>query len=273
MAIKQIYYCDYLTGGTNSTYLDYADGNSLSNKDKAFVTNSGILYVYELNATSGAAESSPNVISPDTNAGTKRWILIAIMANMTTMAAINGITLTGGTNTFNLTNGTASLDIAAGATLNVDANLTVTAATSLDEAVAMSSKATVVEADVVVTLVCGTSGTITLDVNSKTLQQVKVGKMITLTGFIYVMSVSSPVGTLTMTGLPVSAGGNAKYRSAALIVGSGFGASCTYLGGTHEYNSTVLIINTRFAAGVATSNAADVIADSVFHITHTYFAP
>ncbi|MFH1625604.1 MAG: hypothetical protein ABID54_10705, partial [Pseudomonadota bacterium] len=43
--------------------------------------------------------------------------------------------------TFNLAAGTASLDVAAGAAVNVDANLTVTAATSLDEAVAMSSKA------------------------------------------------------------------------------------------------------------------------------------
>lgn len=48
---------------------------------------------------------------------------------------IDGITLkdggaldiTGGTNTFNVTNGTASLDVAAGATVNVDANLTVEA--------------------------------------------------------------------------------------------------------------------------------------------------
>jgi len=49
--------------------------------------------------------------------------------------------LTEGANTFNLAAGTASLDVAAGAAVNVDANLTVTAATSLDEAVAMSSKA------------------------------------------------------------------------------------------------------------------------------------
>src|SRR3990172_2543416 len=77
MAIKQIYHVTSLTGGVDSTYLDYADGNSLSDKDRAFAIVSGLLYLYELNATSGAAESSPNVIAPDTNAGTKRWILVS----------------------------------------------------------------------------------------------------------------------------------------------------------------------------------------------------
>ncbi len=54
---------------------------------------------------------------------------------------LNGITITGGANTFNLTNGTASLDVAAGVAVNVDAELHVTAATHLDEAISMSAKA------------------------------------------------------------------------------------------------------------------------------------
>ena len=76
MSIKIIYHCDNITGGIDSTYLDYADGNSLSEGDRAYVIAASVFYLYRLNATSGAAESSPNVISPDTNAGTKRWILI-----------------------------------------------------------------------------------------------------------------------------------------------------------------------------------------------------
>lgn len=98
MAIKQVYHCNFLTGGTNSTYLDYADGNSLSDKDRAFVLVSGTFYVYELDADSGVAESSPNIISPDTNAGTKRWILIpAIVISFTstvTLAGQDGVTVT-----------------------------------------------------------------------------------------------------------------------------------------------------------------------------------
>jgi len=48
-------------------------------------------------------------------------------------STINGAVLTGGANTFNITNGTASLDVAAGATLNVDANLTVSGAATISE--------------------------------------------------------------------------------------------------------------------------------------------
>lgn len=76
MAIKTIYHLEALTGGTDSTYLDYADGNSLSDGDRAYVIASDVFYAYRLNATSGAAESSPNVIAPDTNPGNKRWILV-----------------------------------------------------------------------------------------------------------------------------------------------------------------------------------------------------
>jgi hypothetical protein len=41
--------------------------------------------------------------------------------------------ITGGTNTFNITNGTAVLDVAAGATLDVNANLTVEAASAINQ--------------------------------------------------------------------------------------------------------------------------------------------
>jgi hypothetical protein len=39
-----------------------------------------VLYIYLLDVDSAAAEASPNVIAPDTNAGDKRWILQALNA-------------------------------------------------------------------------------------------------------------------------------------------------------------------------------------------------
>jgi hypothetical protein len=63
-----------LTGGGASA-LDGIDGAALQEGEFAFVMVSDVLYVYRLNATSGAAESSPNIIAPDANAGNKRWIL------------------------------------------------------------------------------------------------------------------------------------------------------------------------------------------------------
>jgi len=82
MANKLYWSKTALTGGA-ATALDYIDGDddgntdhhALTDGDVAHVLVGGILYVYRLDATSGAAESSPTIIAPDTNAGNKRWIL------------------------------------------------------------------------------------------------------------------------------------------------------------------------------------------------------
>lgn len=63
-----------LTGGAPGA-LDSVDGGVLADGDKAVVKTSTGVYFYHLNSTSGATESSPYVISPDSNAGTKRWVL------------------------------------------------------------------------------------------------------------------------------------------------------------------------------------------------------
>lgn len=60
-------------GGAGS--LDAIDGDGLANGDGAIVITSTGSYIYSLDSTSGEAESSPDVISPDANAGDKRWIL------------------------------------------------------------------------------------------------------------------------------------------------------------------------------------------------------
>jgi len=66
-----------LTGGTTGC-LDAINGSLLEEGYTCSVTiSAGVKYDYRLNATSGAAESSPTVISPDTNAGNKRWILMS----------------------------------------------------------------------------------------------------------------------------------------------------------------------------------------------------
>jgi len=63
-----------LTGGT-AGMLDYLDGDLLSDGDGALVITATNTYTYVLDDDSAAAENSPFVISPDDNAGTKRWIL------------------------------------------------------------------------------------------------------------------------------------------------------------------------------------------------------
>lgn len=66
-----------LTGGTSDA-IDGIDGNTLNDGDitEGYVSN--IYYIYVVDADSGAAESSPDIIAPDTNPGSKRWILQSI---------------------------------------------------------------------------------------------------------------------------------------------------------------------------------------------------
>ena len=75
-------------------------------------------------------------------------------------------TLTDGTNTFNLTNGTASLDIAAGATLNIDKSLTVDGQATTITGAGQANTITLNES---ITIGDGYSGTLTYSAASKTL--------------------------------------------------------------------------------------------------------
>jgi hypothetical protein len=74
---KNMYVATVLIGGGVGA-LDAIDGDLLADLDAAFVQTDGIVYFYHLDATSGAAESSPDVIAPDSNAGDKRWIKQAV---------------------------------------------------------------------------------------------------------------------------------------------------------------------------------------------------
>lgn len=62
-----------MTGGAVGS-LDAIDGAELSDGDGAFVVTLTGCYIYFLDVDSAAAESSPDIISPDANAGDKRWI-------------------------------------------------------------------------------------------------------------------------------------------------------------------------------------------------------
>ena len=90
MAIKTIYHFTALTGGA-ATALDSVDGNSLLDLDRAFTLVSGTAYIHQLDAASGAAESSPDVIAPDTNPGTKRWILQSVSATVNLTGPITSV--------------------------------------------------------------------------------------------------------------------------------------------------------------------------------------
>jgi hypothetical protein len=65
-----------LTGGCDGC-LDAIDGSSLVVGSFAFASNGTMIWIYTLKED-GATENSPYVISPDTNAGNKRWHVLQI---------------------------------------------------------------------------------------------------------------------------------------------------------------------------------------------------
>ena len=83
MAIpRYLVWANTLTGGGDYA-LDKIDGSELSDLHGAVVITATTTYFYSLDADSGATENSPSVISPDTNAGDKRWILVGtILTNI-----------------------------------------------------------------------------------------------------------------------------------------------------------------------------------------------
>ena len=69
--------CTCLTGGTEGC-LDSINGKDLFDGYRAIVVTDSATYHYRLDVDSAAAESTPDVISPDLNAGDKRWLLVPI---------------------------------------------------------------------------------------------------------------------------------------------------------------------------------------------------
>jgi hypothetical protein len=77
MAILTNYHFTVRCGGAAGA-MDKVDGNDLLDGDRAYVIEAGVFYVYWLDADSGATDNSATtktVIAPDTNAGTKRWLI------------------------------------------------------------------------------------------------------------------------------------------------------------------------------------------------------
>jgi hypothetical protein len=122
-------------------------------------------------------------------------------------------------------------------------------------------------------LVCGTSGTITLLDPSTTslMRYTKVGRVVTVSGQMIVSSVSSPVGALSITGLPFAAGSGRQSRVAISVLGEGLAATAvTALQGRTEPSSSVIYLS-KFSAGANVDTlASDVTASTSLYIGGTY---
>lgn len=114
---------------------------------------------------------------------------------------------------------------------------------------------------------CGTSGTITIDPSFKTIHYNKIGRQVTVVGYLAVASVSSPVGWWGITGLPFTS----AVHSVASIWSSGLQATAitTLMGFVRSGTTTIEIY--KFSAGAAGGVAADVKAGAEIVFTVVYF--
>jgi len=85
-----------------------------------------------------------------------------------------------------------------------------------------------------ITLTPNTSGSITLEAALNSLSYTKVGRLVTLTGYLEVASVSSPVGTyVTLAGLPftsANSGGSLEYGNRSMAIMASNDTTSRYTG-------------------------------------------
>jgi len=120
------------------------------------------------------------------------------------------------------------------------------------------------------TLVCGTSGTITLS-GSFAGTYTKIGRQVTVCVTVYANSVSTPLGSLTMNGLPYACNSGNSFGSGAAIHGqttlvpAGSSLDARVIAGS----SSIYIY--AFTAGTIVNAASYVQATTLFTITCSYF--
>jgi hypothetical protein len=118
-----------------------------------------------------------------------------------------------------------------------------------------------------------TSGTITKSTTFANGQYIKIGRQVTVTGFLQAPSVSSPSGVLTVTGLP--------FVVTSVDNRSGFCGGGIFGNLLSSASVSPLMINSgsglssfeisKFVTGSSAGLAGDVIADTRFYLSFTYF--
>lgn len=115
-------------------------------------------------------------------------------------------------------------------------------------------------------------GTVTINNSFKTGAYVKIGKVVTVTGFFAVSAVSSPTGSLSITGLPFTSGAGNQFISPAVVWANSLTSGATTAMQGRVTGSSNAISLGRFAAGDNNDIAANMQAGSQIAVSLTYIA-
>lgn len=116
-----------------------------------------------------------------------------------------------------------------------------------------------------------TSGSVTLYSAYSTGSYTKVGRLVTVSGFIYVQSLSSPVGALKVTGLPYAiSGGDPIGRGAGSVSGTGLTAGATTSLALRHFSGANYLYIDKYAAGALSALSGDLQNFTEIWFTATY---
>ena len=125
------------------------------------------------------------------------------------------------------------------------------------------------------TITMSTSGTATIDSGANTWSYTKVGRLVTITGWSSISSVSSPIGYMQINNLPFSSAAGSEFsaRAAGSVVLQDAGAGMIGVAVvTIAASSSTLNIRKTTAGVVADFAAGDLITSTNFYVGITYIA-
>ena len=113
-------------------------------------------------------------------------------------------------------------------------------------------------------------GTITPNASLTQGLYTRIGRQVTVTGLIYVTSVSSPTGLLTISGLPWASAADYGGRAAGAVAGTNLVVGAVDPIYLFMNGSASVAYIQKFVAGVFANMAPDVKADTSFQFSLTY---
>jgi hypothetical protein len=166
---------------------------------------------------------------------------------------------------------TAKLDVVGGDIRIDNGNLIIgTSGKGIDFSAAGGDVLTMYDEGDFIAGMTATSGTITLDASYKTLRYTRIGRLVTVTGFLNVSSVSSPSGILKITGLPFTSASGASNVPAISVMATGLAATATtFTTGIVDAGATTATLY-KYAIGSVSNLADDVQASASFYLSMTY---